>query len=297
MKGIEVGAINVVLQPHSPELYQRWIRLLFRLRLRAHLHGNRYGAISQLYPTGEDDGVALHGVVSTFVHFDTDLPWYNEATAKDATDQDLGEVSLPDHLRPEHRRCQFAFDIKKHLFLFETDARRGGVTPRLMLRMLERFSKEPQVLSKFGAATLTVVPDAKAVEEILEWGELKKLVISTSLPNPDFADAAFSDLEEWMAAQGAETFRQELGSSKPDLVPDDETKNLARIASEHGYVEATGIGENNRVVRLSTKTAKPLTYKGEFDPEVEPEVSAFVRISNYVARGIARRRTALKRIR
>ncbi|CAD7377128.1 DUF4747 family protein [Xanthomonas arboricola] len=297
MKGIEVGAINVVLQPHSPEIYENWVRTIFRLRLKAAVHGNRFGALSQLYRTGADEGVTLQGVVSTFVHFDKDLPWYNDETSKDATPQDLGKVSLPEHLRPDHKRCNFAFDTKRHLFLFEADARRGGLTPRLMLRLLERFAKEPRIAAKFGLAKLTVVPDTRAVEEILEWGSLKKLVIATSLPNPDFADAAFSDLEDWMSAQGAETFRQELGSSQPDLVPDEETKNLARIASEHGYIEATGIGENNRVVRLSTRSAKPLTYKGEFDPEVEAEVSAFVRLADFVARGIARRRSALKRIR
>lgn len=297
MKGIEVGVINVVLQPHSPEIYDNWVRTVFRMRLRAPVHGNRYGAISQLYKTGEEEGITLQGVISTFVHFDKDLPWYNEETAKDATPHDLGEVLLPEHLRPEHKRCNFAFDTKRHLFLFEADARQGGLTPRLMLRLLERFSKEPKVVAKFGLAKLTVVPDSRAVEDILEWGELKKLVIATSLPNPDFADAAFSDLEDWMNSQGAETFRQELGSSSPNLKPDEETKNLARIAAEHGYVEATGLGENNRVVRLSTKSAKPLTYKGEFDPEVEAEVSAFVRIANFVSRGIARRRSTLRRIR
>lgn len=297
MKGIEVGAINVVLQPHSKELYESWVRTIYSHRLKMPIHGNRYGALSQLYKTGEEEGITLQGVISTFVDFDRNLPWYNEVTADDATPQDLGEVTLPDHLRPDHKRCHFAFDSKRHLLLFEADARAGGLTPSLMLRLIERLAKEPRVVAKFGLARMTVIPDARSVEDILEWGSLKKLVISTSLPNPDFADAAFSDLEEWLNSQGAETFRQELGSSTPDLKPDEETKNLARIASEHGYVEATGIGENERVVKISTKSAKPLTYKGEFDPKVEPEVSAFVRIAAYVSRGIANRRNRLRGIR
>lgn len=297
MRILEVGAINVVLHPHSADIYERWMRRIFRLRLKGRVRGNRAGAISQLYVTGEDEGITLNGIVSTFVNFDTNLPWYNEETSRDATPQDLGDIELPDHLRPEHRKCSFAFDSKRHLFLFEVDARRGGVTPRLMLHLLEQLSHDPRVVAEFGRARLTVIPDVKTVDDILEWGTLKKLVIATSLPNPDFADAAFSDLEEWMASQGAETFRQELGSSTPDLTPDNETKNLARIAAEHGYVEAVAIGDNDRVVKISTKDVKPLTYKGEYDPEVEPEVTAFVRIAAYVARGIARRRSAIKRIR
>lgn len=293
MKGIELSAINVVLHPHSSEIYEKWLRRIFKARLRGHVHGSRYGVISQLYRTGEEEGITLHGTVSTFIHFNQNRPWYNEKTADNATREDLGEISLPEYLRPDHRRGAFAFDSKRHLFIFESNPRRGGLTPRLMLHLLEQFSKDSKIESEYGPARLTVIPDARAVEEILETDRLKKLVISTSLPNPDFADAAFQDVAHWLSSQGAETFKQELASSSPDLKPSEETKNLARIAAEHGYVEATGVGENNKVIKYSTKSAKPFVHADEYDQEVEPETNALVRIASFVSRVIARRRRSV----
>jgi hypothetical protein len=296
MKGFEIGAVNVVLHPHSPEIYEKWVKKVFRIRLRGHVHGNRHGAISQLYKTGAAEGVTLHGVISTFIHFDQNRPWFNEQTADDATPQDLGEISLPEHLRPDHRRGNFAFDSKRHLFLFDANPRKGGLTPKQMLHLLMQFSSDKRMISEFGPANMTVIPDSKAVDEILEWRKLKKIIISTSVPNPDFADAAFGDVEQWMKSQGAEVFRQELGSASADLKPSEETKNLARIASEHGYVEAVGLNENEKTVRLSTRTAKPLIHRDDYDPETEAETSAFTRIAQSLSEMISKRRRSLKRV-
>lgn len=293
---LQVGAINVALHPHPQGIYEELIRFAYSRRKVSNIYGERSGIISQLYTVSEGDKVvALEGVVSTFTLLDPALPWFNANTADDASEEDLGELQLPEHLMPNHRRCQFYFDIASHTWIFDTVPRKGGVAPRSMLKFLQATFMEAEVVAKFGIANLTVVPDAKSVEEVVGWSRIKSLIIKAHRPNPDYDEDDLRDFEESLDSQNADRIELKL-VAQPDnyLAPSEKTETIAAIAADNGYVEAHGQNELGQPETRSTKEKKPLTETEYFNPEVEDAWSAFRRFAETVANGIRRQRRQIR---
>lgn len=291
-KVIQVGAINIAVHPHPDGVYEKLIRKIYKLRRSAQVYGDRGGLISQLY-TVEVDGktVAVEGVISTFTEFDASLPWFNANTADDASDADLGEIKLPDHLMPNHRRCQFYFDLASHTFLFDTASRKGGIAPRSMLKFLESILSDPKISAEFGTPRLTVIPDSRSVSEVVEWSKIKSLTIRANRPNPDYDEDDLREFEESLDSQNADRIELKLVAQPHEFLdPSARTQTLAAIAADNGYVEARGENELGQPEVRSTKDKKPLQETEYFDPDVEDSWSAFKRFASSVASDIRRRR-------
>ncbi|MBB5878212.1 DUF4747 family protein [Xanthomonas sp. 3498] len=288
---IQVGAINVVLHPHPDGIYERLLRAAYKSRQVAQVYSDRSGIISQLYTVKEQgEVVALEGVISTFTKFDPSLPWFNAKTADDASDDDLGALEVPDYLMPNHRKCQFYFDTRGHLFLFETTSRKGGVAPRSMLKFLQGILWTPGLITNFGMVRLTVVPDAKTLDEVVDWKQIRTLKLQAHRPNPDYDEDDLREFEESLDDQNAEALELKL-SAQPNsfLEPSERTRILAAIAADNGYVEAHGLDPLGRREVRSTRERKPLCEIEYFDPETENSWDVFKRFAQSVAQDIRRR--------
>ena len=262
-----LSAVNVTVHPHPAGIYKKLLQTSYVARLHAKVQGERWGMISQLYNLPSNLGVSgLQGVISTFTHLDKNLPWFNENTTDDATPSELGEIRVPDHLQPNHRRCNFVLDDDNHLLIFESSPGRGGISPNSMVRFLNLLFSDERVFRLFGKVQLTLVPDPDSVESILRWDAIKTLIIRVTKPNPgDFSEEDFEEIEKRLSDQNADRVEQVLHAEENKyLRPDEQTKTFARIASENGFVEARGAGQ-----KKSTKSLKPLVKKEPYDPDIE----------------------------
>nr|WP_329760819.1 DUF4747 family protein [Stenotrophomonas geniculata] len=286
------------LDAHPPGAYERLFRLVYHSRIKAPIFGGKWGIFSALdLIKGKDGEVSgLSGVISTFTKLDKDLPWFNEDTSKAASDDDLGELVVPDHLQPNHQRCSFYFDIRRHVLVFETLSRKGGVSPRLMRDFLNRVLMSKEVTSKMSPPVLSVIPDTDAVDAILGWKKIKKLTIHATRPNPgDYDEEDLAQFEESLIEQNASSVDVILSAEEHSfLAPNDTTRTLMSISADNGFVVAKGQDEQGRPMTLTTKNKAPFWQREYFDPDREIFGYAFVRMAQNAVRSIVERRLRSK---
>ncbi|HTW34993.1 MAG TPA: DUF4747 family protein [Rhizomicrobium sp.] len=62
---------------------------------------------------------ALTGFFYIFSKINFDDPWLNTARNAEATEDELEQLNIPEHLAPEFRRFRYIFDPHKHRLFFE----------------------------------------------------------------------------------------------------------------------------------------------------------------------------------
>lgn len=295
---LQLSAINVVIQPHPDGIYERLTRAAYRRRIVANVFGDRYGVMSELHRvTRTGKTIALEGAISTFSKLDPNLPWFNSETSADASDEDLEQVHVPDNLQPNHRRCEFYFDLQSHVFVFDSLTRKGGITARQMLKFLEQVFLHPDVTRSIDAVPrLTIIPDQKSVEEVLDWNRIRSLHIEAHVPNPgDYDEDDLREFEESLLEQNAKRLDVKLVAADNEyLRPSEKTQTLAGIAADNGFIEAKGEDAQGNIEVRSTKDKKPLVERSEFDPDVETAWDAFRRFSQSVVTEILQRRRSMR---
>ncbi|MFA6984980.1 MAG: DUF4747 family protein [Arenimonas sp.] len=290
---IQQSAINIVLHPHPAGAYESLIKKSRRLRIVGRVFGDRWGVFSQVYPVSSDGATGLHGVISTFIKIDNELPWFNTATHDDASDEDLQELLIPENLQPNHRKCNFYLDSNTHTLVFDSLTRKGGITANQMLKFLTNVFNDFRLHTEFGSVNLTIVNDEDSIKQILNWSSITSLFIHASRPNVGDYDARdLREFDEYLQEQGARVLEQRLVAEGNEVIsPNEKTKKLAQIASDNGYVTAKGRDPEGRAVEMSTKDGSPLVETGSFDAEGETYWDAFFRIArNTIAAATARRR-------
>jgi hypothetical protein len=230
---------------------------------------------------------ALEGEISTFSQLDPTLPWINLETEEDASSDELGDI--PDHLRPNLRKCQFYFDVASHKLFFLTTARKGGISPSLMARYLKDLFSFSEVVLEFGEVGITVLPDRDSISRIIGWKKIRRLQVHAERPNPgDYDPDELEEFEQSLAEQNASQLNFELVAEKnKSLILSEKTKTLVAIAADNGFVEAKGYNSQGAPEERSTKTGKPFSDRGEYNDDAETYWDAFLRIAKAAARKFA----------
>lgn len=286
----EIGGVNVVLHPHPPGQYENLFRRAYKLKKRVRIHGDRHALMTQFNALSRDGDVyALEGEVSTFSHLDPSLPWINLKTEDSASDDELDDI--PEHLRPNLRRCPFYFDVPSHKIFFLTTTRKGGISPKLMAKFLVDLFQDADLVEEFGVPKITVLPDRESVAKILAWKKIRRLLIHAVKPNPgDYDPADLAEFERSLNDQNADQLNVELVAEKSKyLTLNDNTQTLVAIAADNGYVEAKGHDVQGSPAERSTKSGKPFSDRGDFFPESETYWDAFKRVAQTAAERFRRR--------
>jgi len=280
----EIGGVNVVLHPHPPGQYEKLFRDAYKLKKRVRIHGDRHALMTQ-FKALKRDGLshALEGEISTFSHLDPSLPWINLETEDSASDDELSDI--PEHLRPNLRRCSFYFDVASHKIFFVTTARKGGISPKLMAKYLSDLFMDADLVEQFGVPKVTVLPDREAVSKILAWKKIRRLIIHAVKPNPgDYDLADLAEFEESLGDQNADQLNVELVAERSKYLDlNEKTQTLVAIAADNGYVEAKGHDIQGSPTEKSTKSGKPFAERGDFYPESETYWDAFKRVAQTAA--------------
>ena len=285
---LSVGALNVRLHPHSPELYDRYLQALYALKQPVKLRGDRFGMITLLNRQELDNGI-IHGMIRTFTKIDFSGQWFDEQSLDEADPDLLRQINIPKHAHPNSAAFRFSFNVKKHTLTFEHYSRGKYLVAKAAYKLIRSLSDEQVITSQFGAVSISIVQDRSTLDRIFKLTRLKRITFVLDRPNPDIWS---EDLEDQLDVHLGAVHAQRLAVTytAPPGGSLAETPSLRRLGSsalQNGEVEASGY-EGKAHVDISTLD-NPRFDQASYDPEAENEASVFDRLRRGIEAGQADR--------
>lgn len=283
---LSVGALNVRLHPHSPELYDQYLQALYALKQPVKLRGDRFGMITLLNRRELDDGI-IHGMIRTFTKIDLSGQWFDEQSLDAAAPDLLKQISIPKHAHPNSAAFRFSFNLKKHTLTFEHYSGGKYLVAKAAYTLFRALSDNHAITDKFGAVSISIVQDKSTLDRIFKLTRLKRITFILDRPNPDIWS---DDLEDQLDAHLGAVHAQRLAVTytAPSGGSLTETPSLRRLgdsALRNGEVEASGY-EGKSHVAISTLD-NPRFDQASYDPEAENEANVFDRLRRGIEAGQA----------
>lgn len=254
---IDLGILNITIQPHSPERYIELFYDVFKGKFIGKYYGDKQGIISKIVNITEDVGaLSLRGEISIFTKIDTDGNWFDVKSLDEADENDLKEINIPANLRPNLTRCNFIFDATNHKMYFEN---RSSNNDKFGFKSIERliysiFNRE-KIVNQYGDVAVCLMPEENALERLLSYPQINKFEMRITPPNPDdladITEKTMRRLNSMNAKNMEQSFSSKTKSQSLEL--DEETKQLAKIASKNGFVKVIARDAYDRVVQDSTQ--------------------------------------------
>lgn len=271
---IHIGALNLVLQPHTPELYLKLLQKLARDKLTAKVRGDNAVLLGSCHYLDVNNPLAgVRGEIYKFLKLDPKDSWFNLEMGETATADEVAEMNIPDHLKPHFKKFQYIFFPEGHRFYFVSSKPKQSISPALVKRFFETvFARED--LTEFGVLAVTVQPDPNGLEVLLSLPRLSLLKMEIDRPNPDDLEALEGDILERLNRMNARTERIEfLEASSEGIKPDKHVVALAGVASENGFVYAEGRDDTGIKKFMSTKNM-PMHETAKYNPNLSSEFDA-----------------------
>ena len=274
---VSVGIVNIRLHPHSPEIYSNFIHDVYRLKLPVNIHGDRYAMISMLDRSGEDSN-EISGIITTFTRIETDGAWFDAENLKEATDNQVSQVSIPDNLFPNSAAFYFLLDTKEHRIYVQQYSKGKQITSNSLLAFFRKIADNLEILAKYNSAKVSIVQSTVGLEALFNLKKINEIKITILKPNSDiFAD----DFEAKVEAHLAETHAQKLvltydAEPGQSIVANKEIRAVSGAALENGNVQVRGRDETGAVTRSTEEFPKIL--QDTYDPDEISEKEAFRRI-------------------
>lgn len=242
---IEICALNIAMHnPHSPQRYVELFKDAYALQFliqQGELHGLILGSLYVNDNWAEEKSIS--GEIYRFVKVDANEPWFNTKTAKQATERDVEAINIPPHLLAHLQRIQFVFLTDKHELWFISRDRKNSLGPLVAERFMQKLLETVVAQKQYPTVSVTALPDAETLKNLLSMHRLQKLIIEVKRPNPDdgagAAGRAMERLERWNVKR--ETVEL-IADDDESITPDNELRNYAEVAANNGSV--TGIGKN-----------------------------------------------------
>ena len=279
-----VGALNMRLHPHSPEIYDSFLDMLYKLRRPVRIRGDRFGMITILDRRGIDDGM-IRGVLRTFTKIDPNSRWFDEASLEDANPELLQKISIPPNAHPNSSAFRFTMNVQKHILTFEQYSDGRQLTPKSAYTIFRALADDEAVVRLFGPAKISILQDKQSLDRIFNLRRLKSITFVIDRPNPDiWSEDLESEVDSHLAAVHAQrisvTYTAPTGGS---LVETPSLRRLGNGALRNGEIEASGYdGEGH--VRVSTLDS-PRIEQTKYDPDIESESSTFERLRREMEAG------------
>ncbi|MXN49579.1 DUF4747 family protein [Shinella sp. AETb1-6] len=276
---IASSILNIRLHPHSDDRYVDFFSDIYRTKKIVRLHGDRHGMMSLLDMTRSDEGI-IRGIVTTFLNIEIDGNWFDTENLKEATDNQVSEVKIPENLHPNSAQFYFIFDVKRHRIYIQNYSKGKVLTPPQALKLFSEISEQIQITQKYNYPSITLVQDKKALEKIFNIERIDRITISILKPNADILVDNFEEqIEAHLLASHAKkltlTYQANPGES---LVTNDDIQKLGGAALTNGSVKVDG-RDNGHAVHMSTEDS-PLIIQDKYDPDTTTEDQAFRKLIN-----------------
>lgn len=281
---IEVSAINIRIQADKPREYDQLIEEIYRKRVAVKVYGDSFVAITQF------DSSSGMGVFSKYSEIDIDGHWFDIEDFGPADPEKVGEVSIPENLRPNLSAFYFELDMERHVISFETYSESKGLSARSVERFFEKALAEPSIVAKYGRVEADIVKSYGEVERIINLPDLKELRIVIRRPNPDDVSGDLAaQIEERLREQNAEEYEEVTRSKDNDgLNPNERTRKLAIVGAENGEVSGKSIV--NGVLVPHTTQEKPEKIVDTYNKDEVDTRTMFRRLARRMTEVISHRR-------
>ena len=273
----EVSGLNIRVHPvHNSARYVAFWEALFKTQ--AHVtHSNTSIMIGEMRRADKTDPKSpIVGSFYKFLNIDVNEPWFDIVKRRKAGKDDVGQIVIPDYLKPNLVEVPYIFQPDKHKLYFVSRDSSGQASPQMVLRLLQTLARSRKVLDEFQTVEIDVISDKAKVEEFFDWKVLKTLTIFIKRPNPvDVEDE--KEILQRLKRRNAESERVFLKKARDavSLTPDAEIKKLARVAADNGEVTVTGKNKTMQVDRASSKSF-PMFERGSYSPNTQTLLAALV---------------------
>jgi hypothetical protein len=272
------GILNVRLHPHPDRTYSTFMERIYRLKKAIRVRGDRHAMLSLLNRNEQDDGIYT-GLITTFTKIDTSEPWFDASEMKEASDNQVSEVSIPDNLYPNAATFNFLFDTNTHRIYIQTYSKGKDLSINSALTLFDRLADDLSITEEFGAAKITIVQSKVGLANVFSLPVIKRVVITIDKPNADIFDDDFDE--------NVEAYLEQLNSKRLTLILEAESgksisatpelRRLGESALEHGSVRTEGRDAKGTTKRSTEDFPRPLHDK--YDPDEVTEKVAFRRLT------------------
>lgn len=265
---VEVAAINIRIRNKEKRDYVALIQKITQVRQGIRVRGDTHIAITSF---NKKD---LTGTISKYTEIDINGDWFDQDKFNAATPEQLEEINIPAHLKPNFASFYFQINPDLHVVAFTSYAGSKALSPLAVEKYFKGALTWEQVKDEFGRVEADLVKDYGAVEHILELPNLKELEIILRPPNADDVNGELAAaIEESLRDQNADEYEQILRSKgKKNLKPNDHTRALANVAAENGEVKGKNLEKGVKVPY--TTDNKPL-IRMETHPKEASDLSVF----------------------
>jgi hypothetical protein len=272
-----VGGLNIRLHPHSPELYDDFLRALYELRRPVRIRGDRFGMITLLDRRSIDDGI-IRGFLRTFTKIDVNAKWFDERSLDDADADLLKQISIPPNAHPNSSAFRFSLNARKHVLTFEQYSAGRQLTPRSAYKIFRELADDPEILKRFNPVQISILQDRTSLDRIFGLTRLKSIRFVMDRPNPDiWSDDIEGQVDAHLAAVHAQRIEVIYTAPPGDsIVETPSLRQLGNGALRNGEIDARGYRGRSHV-RVSTLDA-PRIEQTTYDPDAETESAAFDRL-------------------
>jgi hypothetical protein len=277
---ISAAELNIRLHPHDEQRYADFITALYALKKAVRIRGERHAILSLLDRGRAANGIYV-GLITTFTRIDPNAPWFDASNLKEATDEQVSKISIPDGLFPNAASFYFLFDVRKHRLHVETYSSGKTLSVNSVHKLFDALAKDPQMTRRFGEALITIVQSRNALEQLFQLPVIKRVRITILKPNADvFADTFEQDIEEHLAQTNSKKI--EIGydaESGKSFTPTDDVYQAAQPALNNGNVVVEGRDEHGAARRSTEEYPKIVTDR--YDPDKTDEGTAFRRLTGH----------------
>lgn len=261
LRVLHVAAINIALHhPHSLGNYISLFNRAVALKRPVKLRGEMEAILGYLAPLdGEKPAEGLEGEIYKFTRINSALPWFDMTTGKEADKRTVSRVQIPENLRPNLESIRFIFRPSNHMLYFVSKSAKGALGPGLVKKFFSELFQSPE-LADLGQTSLTVIPVANKLDQIINMAQLKTFSMEFLRPNPDDLGSLDEEMERRLRQNNAQSMTTTLVSaSEKGLELEDSFKQLAGVAARNGTVRGHGRDANGKPLSLETDKHPEIT--------------------------------------
>lgn len=248
---ISVGFINLVATPHPEGIYRS--SLVQVANKPVNVRGNDWAIISRPKAVrGEPD--LSEGVISVWTDIDASEPSIDKATFEQL-DVEAGLKKVFAEKGFNTRSFAYVLNEGTHNIAVELV---NEIGKRISIKQVEKiFQLLVSRLNREGQTyEVTVIPEEDAIDQVLGLERLDRVTIFLKRPNPGDhdggdADEVLRELDEQNIKQAEYSFVRQPGTDSIHLNGTNAMR--AEVAAQNGYVKSSGVDENGKRDRRSTK--------------------------------------------
>jgi len=223
----------------------------------------------KFYSAPLNENKPLDGFIGEIIKYNgiTDQ-WYNQKTGQKAEPEDLKEVNIPEHLKPNAKFFNFIFYPIDHKLVCEIKDTDGSISAKMLLEFFENLFKSPKLLEVFNTVEVNILPDLDAVDKILRLKYLKKLHLIILRPNADELAEMEAEIFEEMDSQNIGVYQKILEAQENESLDlNERTKEQTKVAATNGRVDYKAKDERTGLTVTKSTASTPLIERDKYDPD------------------------------